>query len=141
MRPDLALLSTLTGSNNPCLELIFMVPKVFEPLKFCCSTNLLQKFDWSIWNSRSVSFDYRNTYFSENFYKTKSAGPDSSHFCVSRTLYETAGICGLKHRIRKRILFFPLNVVPFKRVHTMKTNSFRRSGMPLTRRHLLEMSL
>ena len=34
--PDLALLSTLIGSNCPCLELIFMVPKVFEPLKFDC---------------------------------------------------------------------------------------------------------
>ena len=36
MPPVLALLSTLTGSNYPCLELIFMVPKVFEPLKFDC---------------------------------------------------------------------------------------------------------
>ena len=34
MPPDLALSSTLIGSNYPCLELIFMVPKVFEPLKF-----------------------------------------------------------------------------------------------------------
>ena len=34
MPPDMALLSTLTGSNYPCLELIFKVPKVFEPLKF-----------------------------------------------------------------------------------------------------------
>ena len=34
--PDLALLSTLIGSNYPCLELIYMVPKVFEPLKFDC---------------------------------------------------------------------------------------------------------
>ena len=34
--PDLALLLTLTDSNYPCLELIFMVPKVFEPLKFDC---------------------------------------------------------------------------------------------------------
>ena len=34
MPPDLALLPTLTGSNYPCLELIFMVPKVFESLKF-----------------------------------------------------------------------------------------------------------
>ena len=33
---DLALLSTPTGSNYPCLELILMVPKVFEPLKFDC---------------------------------------------------------------------------------------------------------
>ena len=32
--PDKALLSTLIGSNYPCLELIFMVPKVFKPLKF-----------------------------------------------------------------------------------------------------------
>ena len=36
MPPDLALLSTLTGSNYLCLELISMVPKVFEPLKFYC---------------------------------------------------------------------------------------------------------
>ena len=36
MPPDLALLSTLIGSNYPCLELIFMVPKVFEPLNFDC---------------------------------------------------------------------------------------------------------
>ena len=36
MPPDLALLSTLTGSNYPCLELIFMFPKVFEPLMFNC---------------------------------------------------------------------------------------------------------
>ena len=36
MPPDLALLSILIGSNYPCLELIFMVPKVFEPLKFDC---------------------------------------------------------------------------------------------------------
>ena len=36
MPSDLPLLSTLTGSNYPCLELIFMVPKVFDPLKFDC---------------------------------------------------------------------------------------------------------
>ena len=40
MPPDLALSSTLIGSNYPCLELIFMVPKVFEPLKFDCSIGL-----------------------------------------------------------------------------------------------------
>ena len=34
MPPDLALLSTLIGSNYPFLELIFMLPKEFEPLKF-----------------------------------------------------------------------------------------------------------
>ena len=39
MPPDLALLSTLIGSNFPCLEQIFMVRKVFEPLKFYCSLN------------------------------------------------------------------------------------------------------
>ena len=33
---DLALLSNLIGSNYPCLDIIFMVPKVFEPLKFDC---------------------------------------------------------------------------------------------------------
>ena len=36
MPPDLALLSTLISSNYPFLELIFMVPKVFEPSKFDC---------------------------------------------------------------------------------------------------------
>ena len=36
MSPVLALLSTLTGSNYPCLELICMVPRVFEPFKFDC---------------------------------------------------------------------------------------------------------
>ena len=34
--PDLVLLSIFIGSNYPCLELIFMVPKVFEQLKFDC---------------------------------------------------------------------------------------------------------
>ena len=32
----MALLPTLNGSNYPCLELIFIVPKVFQPLKFYC---------------------------------------------------------------------------------------------------------
>ena len=38
---DLALLSILIGSNYPCLELIFMVPKVFEPLKFDCTSTVM----------------------------------------------------------------------------------------------------
>ena len=36
MPPDLAQLSNLIGSNYPSLGIIFMVPKVFEPLKFDC---------------------------------------------------------------------------------------------------------
>ena len=36
MPPDLELSSTLISSNYPCLELIFIDPKVFEPLKFDC---------------------------------------------------------------------------------------------------------
>ena len=43
MPPDLALLSTLIGSNYPCLELFFMVPKVFEPLEFDCISPLFYK--------------------------------------------------------------------------------------------------
>ena len=35
--PDLALWFTLVSSNYPCLEHIFMIPKVFEPLKFYCN--------------------------------------------------------------------------------------------------------
>ena len=34
--PDLVLWLSLISSNNPCLEHIFMVPKVFEPRKFYC---------------------------------------------------------------------------------------------------------
>ena len=40
MPPDLALSSTLIGSNYPCLELTFMVPKVFEPVKFDCTNKI-----------------------------------------------------------------------------------------------------
>ena len=44
MPPDLALLSTVIGSNYPCLELIFMVLNVFEPSKFfCIGTNRSKK--------------------------------------------------------------------------------------------------
>ena len=43
MPADLALLSTLIGSNYHCLELIFMVPKAFETLKFDCTLEQ----DWS----------------------------------------------------------------------------------------------
>ena len=48
MPPDLALWLTHISSNQPCLEYIFMVPKVFEPLKltlttsFICSEKLFQ---------------------------------------------------------------------------------------------------
>ena len=48
MPPDLAQLSTLISSNYPCLELIFMVPKVFEPLKF----------DFSYENLSSLAVQY-----------------------------------------------------------------------------------
>ena len=44
MPPDLVLLSTLIGSNYPCLELIFMVPKVFEPLKFDCLVKFVKSY-------------------------------------------------------------------------------------------------
>ena len=40
MPPYLALLLTLISSNYPCLKLIFIVPKVFEPLKFDCISKL-----------------------------------------------------------------------------------------------------
>ena len=52
MPPDLALLSTLVVSNYPCLELIFMVSKEFEPSKFdgsfcrvLCYVCILQKIE------------------------------------------------------------------------------------------------
>ena len=37
MPPGVALIVTFRGSNNRCLEQIFMVPKGFEPSKFDCS--------------------------------------------------------------------------------------------------------
>ena len=39
LTPDLALWLTLISSAYLCLEHIFMVPKVFEPLKFYCIVN------------------------------------------------------------------------------------------------------
>ena len=42
MPPGLAQRVTLISSNYPFLEHIFMVPKVFEPLKFYCSSQLNQ---------------------------------------------------------------------------------------------------
>ena len=41
---DICFLTTLSGSNYPCLEQIFMVPKMFEPLKFSCILYLLHVF-------------------------------------------------------------------------------------------------
>ena len=37
MPPDFTLRLTLISLNYPCFELIFIVPKVFEPLKFDCN--------------------------------------------------------------------------------------------------------
>ena len=54
MRPDLALLSTLIGSNYPCLELIFMVPKVFEPLKFDCTN---ERSSWITGRPKAIRID------------------------------------------------------------------------------------
>ena len=53
MPPDLALLVTLTGSNYPCLELMFMVPKVLEPLTVLismCQLISFQKFNTAIFH-------------------------------------------------------------------------------------------
>ena len=40
MHLDLALWLLLISSNYPCLEHNIMVPKMFEPLKFCCIQTL-----------------------------------------------------------------------------------------------------
>ena len=49
MPPDLVLLSTLIGSNYPCLELIVIIPKVFEPLKFDCICFWIHKTVYSLY--------------------------------------------------------------------------------------------
>ena len=53
MPPNLALLSTLIGSNYPCLKLIFMVPKAFEPSKFDCICTTVLAYS-SIYKALSV---------------------------------------------------------------------------------------
>ena len=55
MPPDVALLSALIGSNYPCLELIFMVPKVFEPLKFDCNICSYGKKFWGLKNKLEIA--------------------------------------------------------------------------------------
>ena len=40
--PELVPWLTLSGSNYPCLEQISMVPKMFEPLRFDCSLDLIR---------------------------------------------------------------------------------------------------
>ena len=74
MPPDLALLSTLNGSNYPCLELIFMVPKVFEPLKFVCSYighTYKYMLSYTIYLDvcRYMSMYIRQFYKGDNFYE------------------------------------------------------------------------
>ena len=46
MPSDLALWLTLISSNYPCLEHLFMVPKVFKPLKFDCT--------WFVWRKIKI---------------------------------------------------------------------------------------
>ena len=66
MLPDLALGLTLISSNYPCLEHIFMVPKVFEPLKFYCTFIYLA--------NSSGTFVYNNnrTVIHNHFLQTKN---------------------------------------------------------------------
>ena len=61
MPPYLALLSTLIGSKYPYLEQIFMVPKVFEPLKLDCIqvTKLQENID--ITNVTLMNYNRRAT--------------------------------------------------------------------------------
>ena len=71
MPPNLTLLSTLIGSNFPCLELIFMVPKVFEPLKF----HYINK------SERTVGHDQKHTIGPNKIKLT-----DLSNICVNENV-------------------------------------------------------
>ena len=57
------LLSTLIGSNYPCLELIFMVPKVFEPLKFDCIRINICKYNRTVQEPSHGNLDIASTNF------------------------------------------------------------------------------
>ena len=70
MPSDLAHLSALIGSNYPCLELIFMVPKVFEPLKFDCNTEFyLETYKMSCAPGRLHIFFFMVIVLSVHLYK------------------------------------------------------------------------
>ena len=56
MLPDLALWLALISSNYPCLKHIFMVQKVFEPLKFDCISNKQSQDEWVYLQSKQLHF-------------------------------------------------------------------------------------
>ena len=62
MPPDLAQWLLLIRSNYPCLEHFFMVPKVFEPLKFYCSINISVGIQYRAWSD--AAFWTESTLFS-----------------------------------------------------------------------------
>ena len=68
MPSDLTLWLTLISSNYPCLELISLVPKVFEPLKFDCDfmrnkvTKLIQNVK-ETYGSRSLHVVWKGLIF------------------------------------------------------------------------------
>ena len=65
---------TLIGSNYPCLEQIFMVPKVFEPMKFDC---IIEKWLVCLWYigtqyPRMIGHFNLKTFFVKTKFKTRS---------------------------------------------------------------------
>ena len=69
--PNLALLSTLICSNYSCLELIFMVPKVFEPLKFDCTQKIIT-YRWFLLNLTVIIYKFYIIYGHQNRTLNKS---------------------------------------------------------------------
>ena len=57
---------TLSSSNYPCLEHVFMVPKMFEPLKFDCSRKYVDCLKFIMCKSNNnllAKFQYLNSIF------------------------------------------------------------------------------
>ena len=89
MPPDLALLSTLNGSNYPGLELIFMVPKVVMPLGFDCNCSQNDNAEPSV-----EQLDQDLTYLSHYLTHCILVGSSSTIiYCMS--LFVILGVSGI----------------------------------------------
>ena len=66
---DLALWLTLSGSNYPYLEQISMVPKMFEPLKFDCTSYDLIIAERTIYSPPHITLGFSMSILQRNLCK------------------------------------------------------------------------
>ena len=93
MPPDLALLSTLIGSNYPCLELVFIV---FEPLKFDCNNKLgsmITTYNIAVTDTASEVLGKEG--------RRKSPGSPEIFSRICRRGYKAEGVKEYRHAIKR----------------------------------------